>query len=265
MSQQPDRPWRSIGECAGSRTESPFPYGSVDDDLPDAEATELAAEFPDLTSSPSAQRLPRGKRRLVLTSADVGRADLSAAWSRALAAVTDPDYLERTLAFVRSVRPRQSSQVPVAIAAAHDRLTVDDLDVLVEAAELADGAFLPPHTDAAGKLISCVLALPTSRPWPAGWGGQTVVLRDRRERANWSNVLGDPADFDVEAEVPVRWNRLFWFVKTSMSWHAVEAATPPAPHARRSFNVSVVVSPAGQERTGLGEALRAVEAAERVA
>lgn len=256
--------WRALPECTRQQHDDPFPYGWVDDYLPVTELADLAAGFPDLDRDPDAQRLPRGKRRLVLRSADADRPGLSAPWAQAVQAVSSAAYLDRTLAFVRSTwRASAPGQAPDEVADARERIVVGDLDVQIEAAELADGAFLPPHTDAADKLVSCVLALPTTDPWPAAWGGQTQILRARRPRPNWSNALGDPAQFDLVADVPVQLNRLFWFVKTSYSWHAVQATTPVPPQSRRSFNVSIVVSARGVARTGLDTALAAVAAAER--
>ncbi len=263
MSEPTTATWRSLLECGARPHDGPYPFGWVDHYLPDADLAALAADFPVLSDSPGAQRMPRGKRRLVLTSADLGRPGLADSWAHALAAVASPEYLDQSLAFVREVSDDGPvGQVPAVVAAAHGRLVAADLDVQVEAAELADGAYLPPHTDAADKLVSCVLALPTIDPWPPEWGGQAQVLSPRLFRPNWSNALGDPADFEIVTEVPVVSNRLFWFVKTSSSWHAVSAATPTDVHARRSFNVAVVVSAEGRARTGLDDAMREVAAAE---
>lgn len=254
--------WRPLSECAGDQSSGPFPFGYVDDYLPEDLLAELQSTFPDPDRHELVQVLGKGKKRVVFRAPPVPEFVSAAGpeWAEAVTAVCSPHFLEPTWEWVRG----RLAATPVHSEAYQElleqrlALSVDDLIVQMEFSSLEAGAYLPPHTDAADKVLSCVFYLPVEG-WDPTWGGVSEVYTPARVMGpNWHNRIGEREWFTVLDAVPYTPNRMFWFIKTEKSWHGVSPVTAPPGIGRWSFNVSLAIRPETLKRPGLAGALSKV-------
>jgi hypothetical protein len=95
------------------------------------------------------------------------------------------------------------------------------------------GSEVSPHVDSAKKLATHIFYFNTPADWEEAWGGQTVILAERRRD------VGNPdfADFAREWSVPFLGNRSLLFRNTAEAWHGVRPLRCPEGRHRRLFNV----------------------------
>lgn len=244
-----------------------FPWGYVDDLVPAADWAALRATFLHPASHPAADTLGRGKQRIAFSGTparDVADA-AGAEWAAAIHEIGGRDFRERLLSAVRplcaDVAANTSDPDEAAVMRARCTLTADDLHMRFEFSSMADGAWLPPHTDAPDKIVSLVLYVDgpedgtTGEAWDPAFGGQTEVYvpLDPTRRDNWGSRTCSVDEMEVVEAVPFLDNRLFWFVKTARSWHGVRPVTSPAGQPRLSFNYSLTIGPEAMARPALAE------------
>lgn len=260
--------WRPLTEFRDSRRSSaPFPYGYVDNYLPADTLVELEARFLDPVGHQNLNVLGKGKKRVVFRSPplpDVA-AEAGPDWVDAVRTLSSPDFLGLTWECIRSILVAE----PLPAGPYRDllaellSLNVNDLVVQFEFSSLEAGAYLPPHTDAADKLLSCVLYMP-QEDWRPDWGGATEVYvplgagTDETARPNWGNRIGAREQVRSVDTIDFVRNRMFWFIKTANSWHGVSPVSAPPGVGRRSFNFSVALQPETLARRRLAHLIRSV-------
>lgn len=264
--------WRSLPQICDSRADdAPFPYGFADDYLPPDVLAELESSFLDPGGHERLDVLGRGKMRVKFRAPPVPDfvSEAGPAWVEAVQTISSRGFLEPTWECVRGILAAEA--LPTGpyqdLVAEQLSLGVDDLLVQLEFSSLEAGTYLPPHTDATDKVLSCVLYLPQDS-WRTEWGGVTEVYAALPEdpgehaRPNWSNRTGTLKKFRLVESVALVENRLFWFIKTANSWHGVSPVSAPPGIGRRSFNFSVAVRPEALERPRMAELVRDVLAYE---
>lgn len=264
--------WRPFPEFCDSRIpDASFPFGYADDYLPEDLLTILEATFLDPAGHDRLNVLGKGKKRVMFRAPPVPDfvADAGPAWVDAVRTVSSREFMEPTWAAIRDIlaaEPLPSGPYQDLVSE-QLALAVDDLLVQVEFSSLEAGSYLPPHTDAADKLLSCVFYLPQD-DWVAEWGGRTEVYvplpttDGEPAGPNWRNRIGTPDEVQTVDSVAFERNRMFWFVKTANSWHGVSPVSAPPGIGRRSFNVSIALRPETLERPRLAELVRTVVAFE---
>ncbi len=234
--------------------------------MPAADWVGLRASFLHPATHPASDTLGRGKQRLAFSGPPVPAVAEAAGpgWASVIQQICGADYRERLWSAVRplcaEVAEGTSDPDEAAVMRARGALSTDDLHLRIEFSSMADGAWLPPHTDAPDKIVSCVLYVAgseddASRGWDAALGGQTEVYRplDPSRRRNWGNRVCAVEEMEVVEAVPFVDDRLFWFVKTAQSWHGVRPVTSPASRPRLSFNFSLTIRPEAMARPALAE------------
>lgn len=259
--------FRTLAACSAATRPGTFPFGHVDDYLDPESLAVLTATFLEPASHPDLNVLGKGKKRLVFRAPPVPAlaADAGAAWAAAIAELASRDHMAETWEWVRGVYERLD--LPdgqyADIVRERCRLDVDDLVLQMEFSSLEAGSHLPPHTDAPDKLVSCVLYLPDA-DWDPSWGGETVIYRpvDERRSDNWCSRSSSVDGMHELDTIGFTANRMFWFVKTHDSWHGVTPVTAPAGIGRRSFNVSLAISPAALAHPDLARLQGEIDARE---
>lgn len=112
---------------------------------------------------------------------------------------------------------------------------------------LDKGCFIPPHTDNATKLLSLMIYFPDEGV-DYGQGAGTDFFKGRNGCEAWKewrvSLLDEhrAAEFYKEHETfyssPFIGNKLVGFLKTSDSWHGLQALDIPQGATRRSLNVN---------------------------
>lgn len=97
------------------------------------------------------------------------------------------------------------------------------------------GCEVSPHVDSSDKIGTHILYFNTPEDWDRSWGGEILVLGDRR-----TEVLNpEYSDFGSATPVEIIGNRSFLFKNSAISWHGVQPLTCPEGNYRRLFNVIV--------------------------
>jgi len=99
------------------------------------------------------------------------------------------------------------------------------------------GCSVSPHCDARRKLATHIFYFSTEADWEASWGGQILILDDRRHFKAHSAPAFD--DLDVAAALDPRGNGSLLFQRTEHSWHGVRPLQCPPDVLRRLFIVTV--------------------------
>lgn len=260
--------WRPLTEfCDSRRNSAPFPYGYVDNYLPADSLAELEPRFLDPVDHQSTNVLGKGKKRVAFRSPPLPAVVSEAGpdWVDAVRTLSSPEFLGPTWDCIRSLLAAEA--LPAGpyqdLVAELLSLSVSDLVVQFEFSSMEEGAYLPPHTDAADKLLSCVLYMPRD-VWQPEWGGATEVYvplgvgTDEKPRPNWGNRIGTRENFRTVDTIDFVPNRMFWFIKTANSWHGVSPVNAPPGIGRRSFNFSLALQPETLARPGLAQLIRRV-------
>ena len=95
------------------------------------------------------------------------------------------------------------------------------------------GCSVSPHLDSARKYGSQVFYLNTAEDWDPGWGGQTVVLSDRKSAGRAPNPEFE--DMESVASSQSIGNYSLLFSRGPHSWHGVRALNCPPGNTRRVF------------------------------
>ncbi len=113
------------------------------------------------------------------------------------------------------------------------------------------GYYIPPHTDAARKLISLMIYFPDDGvEYPAGTGtefyrGINTTASESSWGTNPLNNADEASKFFEDHEVfyspDFTPNKLVGFVKSSNSWHGVRSLSLPDNATRRSLNINYLL------------------------
>lgn len=113
------------------------------------------------------------------------------------------------------------------------------------------GCYIPPHTDAARKLLSLMIYFPDDGiEYPVGTGTEFYRgINATASRSSWrTNPLNDAdeerkffEDHEVFYTSEFTPNKLVGFVKTSNSWHGVRPLSLPNNATRRSLNINYLL------------------------
>lgn len=95
------------------------------------------------------------------------------------------------------------------------------------------GCEVSPHVDSPDKIGTHILYFNTSETWKPEWGGDTLVLSDKRNDA----LNPDVSDFGSVESSSILDNRSFLFKNTPDGWHGVSPLTCPEGAYRRLFNI----------------------------
>jgi 2OG-Fe(II) oxygenase superfamily len=114
-----------------------------------------------------------------------------------------------------------------------------------------NGCSVSPHCDAAWKLASHIFYFNTETDWDPAWGGETLILDDKRRFSPGSAPAFE--DFSREISCPALGNCSLFFLRTEHSWHGVRPIRAPENHLRKVFIVEMRRdTPAIVARTYLG-------------
>lgn len=236
--------------------DEPYTFGVADAFLPQPLYRRLRDEFPRLQDLPSQERLQYGKQLQRIRPEDRLNqfAHLSETWRGVVATVRSAAFLDdlrrwSATCVTPSHRPAPSSASYLRLLGPRPAVREWTVDVTCEFATLQRGTMLPPHTDSIDKILVFLLYFPPEG-WQAAWGGGTQVYRphDRRYDSNWSNSRMPRRAVETVFDSTFKPNRLFFFVKSSNSWHGIAPLACPEHVLRRSFNFSVCI-PAAHRRS----------------
>jgi len=97
------------------------------------------------------------------------------------------------------------------------------------------GSDVSPHRDVLDKIGIHLLYFNTSEDWNPDWGGQLLVLGDKRTSAQNPAV----ADFGTITPVSCLDNRSLFFKNTPDAWHGVQPLACPPGKFRRLFDIII--------------------------
>ena len=97
------------------------------------------------------------------------------------------------------------------------------------------GCSVSPHCDSRAKLGSQIFYFNTDQDWKPEWGGETVVLDDKRKLDFKSSPSFD--DFEQEFRAETLGNRSLMFKRTHHAWHGVRELNCPDDKLRKVFIV----------------------------
>jgi hypothetical protein len=227
----------------------PFVFLEVDDFLPPVIYEEAVSAFPSGDWFP--QRIEGNKLRFSLSQTPklVGQlASQHPVWRQIIDWLQDPVFLDDLydvvadgLALSRGQRAARRWTFGVRgmpwRSMRHLRATTD-----FEFSRLEPGAFVPPHTDYAEKLVSALLYFPEPA-WKEEYGGHTVYYRAKDDAtldANWDNARLDTNALEQVHTNTFEPNHLSIFLKSANSHHAVSPVACPPGSARNSLNFNVL-------------------------
>lgn len=113
------------------------------------------------------------------------------------------------------------------------------------------GDEVTPHADGEAKIGTHILYFNTSEDWQPAWGGQTLLLSDKRTAA----MNPEFKDFGATVETEMVDNRSLLFKNGPAAWHGVRPLQCPAGHHRRLFNIILEQPGDSRARGGLGRRL----------
>ncbi len=99
------------------------------------------------------------------------------------------------------------------------------------------GCSVSPHVDARRKLGSHIFYFHKDDEWDENWGGQTVVLKGKKD-INPHSAPGFDDFIDV-AQSKITNNSSFMFHRTDDSWHGVKPLLCPEDRLRKVFIVVI--------------------------
>lgn len=226
----------------------PYPYGWIDDFLPAPVYHTLAERFVAPDGHPGLNVLGKGKKRVVFTMPPVPGmlGDLDPSWRAWLETLASRDFLQHCLEWARALVPLET--IPEGpyrdLTRLRQALQPEDVEFYCEFSSMEAGVLLPPHSDAADKILIFVhyFAPPG---WRTEWGGATEIYcpRDPAKAANWSNFFLSHAEVELVERSAFVPNRLFFFAKTHQAWHGVSPLAAETALPRRSFNFSLRIRP----------------------
>lgn len=234
--------------CGAEPFDGPFPWGVVDDFAADTTYARIASTFVDPVGRPEADVLGKGKVRVLFRAPPVPAlvSEIGEPWVSVITELSSYEYVTRTWEWARKALAEFDTADGDygTLRRARDLLKPQDLAWQFEFSSMSSGSWLPPHTDSVDKILSCVLYLP-QEDWDSNWGGETLIQRPRAglPTNNWGNRIAEQDEVETLNQIAFTKNRLFWFLKTPASWHAVSPVTAPTGFQRRSFNFSLVIRP----------------------
>ncbi len=95
------------------------------------------------------------------------------------------------------------------------------------------GCEVSPHMDSPDKVGTHILYFNTRETWKPEWGGETLVLSDKRT----DGLNPDVSDFGTVEVSSILDNRSFLFKNDPNGWHGVAPLTCPEGAYRRLFNI----------------------------
>ena len=114
-----------------------------------------------------------------------------------------------------------------------DVLGIDEFDIRYAWHMGVTHSEVSPHNESREKAGTHIFYFNTSEDWNKDWGGEILVLGDKKIRA-------DNPDFSNFGEIihsEILDNHSFLFKNQPSAWHGVKTLTSPEGHYRRLFNV----------------------------
>lgn len=232
------------GDCAVTLHRAPFPYGWIDDYLPQELYVALEQTFVMPDSHPALDTLKKGKKRISFRMPPVPALldGLDPVWRGFLDTLSSRDFLNHCLEWTRQLVPLETlPEGPYRdLFRLRQQLTPEQVELQCEFSSIEDAAVLPPHADSTDKLLIFVFYF-AQEQWREAWGGATEIYRplNPAQAINFSNFFLAREQVEVAGSSAFRPNRLFFFAKTDRAWHGVSALDPAASLPRRSFNFSL--------------------------
>jgi Rps23 Pro-64 3,4-dihydroxylase Tpa1-like proline 4-hydroxylase len=97
------------------------------------------------------------------------------------------------------------------------------------------GCEVSPHIDSSDKIGTHILYFNTSQNWQPDWGGEILVLSDKKTDA----LNPDYSDFGTKTAANILDNRSFLFKNSPVAWHGVRPLSCPDGYYRRLFNIII--------------------------
>lgn len=90
-----------------------------------------------------------------------------------------------------------------------------------------------PHIDSVGKVGTHIFYYMTDANWNNNWGGETLVLDDKKTK----KMNPEVSDFGAIRKSEILNNKSFLFQNTTNAWHAVDKITCPENIYRRMSSI----------------------------
>jgi hypothetical protein len=113
--------------------------------------------------------------------------------------------------------------------------------VQFEFSRLTGEGVVPPHTDAANKILTLLYYF-TDSNWQNSFGGGTEFYKPKYfiDNWNWENDIRPFEKLNSFWAVPFTANQLAGFVKSRNSYHAVRPMKIPEGIERKSLNIQFI-------------------------
>lgn len=217
----------------------PYPIGFAAPVMDDAVYHEMANSFPSLDRCKVVNSSLRKSTYVLADHPDpkpffdyVAEYPIWTQWDKY---IRGPQFLSQ----VRQVIKQLGVKVPLLQKKCYPRWTFT---------VLGHGACLPPHTDAACKIVTLALSMRHhSERWEPSWKGSTDVLKSK-DPTQVHPYPGRFEDFDVVHRYPYGFNQCVMFIKSDTSWHSVGPWEAPHGQLRKAVIVNIESEPLHERR-----------------